>query len=126
MDPVELSVHRANTKAFIDANPSQVTLTPRTAHKTGNGVRYEEGAPRAAQTMRVIDQTRAFGPEPGTIVAGDGKQARLEYQLLGEWDAVIGKNDVWTDASGIQWVVIDLLPDQDYERRAQVMRYGES
>lgn len=126
MDPVELKVNRQNTKAFIDANPSSITLIPQTMHKTGSGTSYVPGTPRAAQVMRVIDQTRTFGPQPGAVVAGDGKQRKLEYQLLGEWDAVMGLHDMWIDSDGIRWEIIDLLPDQEYERRGQVMRYGES
>lgn len=126
MDPVELKVNRLNTKAFIDANPTMVTLVPQAMQKTGTGTKYVAQTPRLPQVMRIIDQTRTFGPEPGTAVGGDGKQRKLEYQLLGEWDAEMGLHDFWVDANGIRWEIADLLPDQDYERRAQVIRYGET
>jgi hypothetical protein len=39
---------------------------------------------------------------------------------------VIGVFDYWVDGDGIRWEVADVLPYNQYERRAQVMRYGES
>ena len=126
MDANELAMHRANTQAFIAANPSTLTLTPRTKQKTGGGTAWIYGTPRPAQVMRLIDQSSTSGPTPGSVRAADGIQRRVTYQLLGTWDATIGLYDTWTDAQGFVWTVDDLIPDNGYERRAEVSRYGES
>lgn len=125
LSATELAYQRRQTDAFIKANATLVTLTPQTRVKSGSGTKYVPGEPRPAQVMRIIDQTRTFGAEPGSAIGADGRQRKLEYQLLGYWDAVIGLFDFWVDADGIRWEVADLLPTMGYERRAQVMRYGE-
>jgi hypothetical protein len=122
----ELRLQRKNTDAFIRANPSMIVLTPHTATKTGAGTQMVPGQARAPQRMRVIDQTRTFGAQPGTQTGGDGTQARYDYQLLGYYDATVAKDDRWVDSNGIEWQIKDLLPDNGYERRAQVVRYGGS
>lgn len=121
----ELRVQRANTTAFIDANPILLTLFPQERVKTGGGTRLLALPARPAQKARLIDQTRTFGVQPGQLTAGDGRQRIVTYQLLMEWDAEIAKEDYWDDANGIRWVVLDLLPNNGYERRAEVNRYGE-
>lgn len=126
LSATELEINRRNTEAFINTNPSLISLIPRRMIKTGTGTQYVDDPPRAAQRFRIIDQTRTFGPEPGSLVGADGRQRRIEYQLLGMWDAEVGLLDHWTDVEGVSWQVADLLPDQGYERRAQVVRYGES
>jgi hypothetical protein len=126
VDANELAMHRANTQAFIAANPSTLSLIPRTRQKSGTGVAWIPGPARPAQVMRLIDQSSTSGPTPGSVRAADGVQRRVTYQLLGTWDAAIGMYDTWTDAQGIVWEVQDLLPDNGYERRAEVIRYGES
>lgn len=126
LSATELKLNRTNTEAFIDANPTLVTLIPRRREKTGTGTRLVDLAARPTQRMRLIDQTRTYGPEPGSAVGADGKQRKIEYQLLGLWDAEVGLYDYWIDEMGVKYEVVDLLPDMGYERRAQVIRYGES
>ncbi len=125
MIPAELASHRANTRAFIAANFTMIELIPRTRVSSGTGARFEDGTPRPPQKLRLIDQTRTFGPEPGTVLASDGRQRKAEYQLLGEHDAVMGKYDYWVDEAGIRCEIIDIVHDNGYEKRAQVIRYGE-
>lgn len=125
MSPDELRIHRANTKAFIASNPIQIQLIPRTKTNTGSGTRWSDDTPRQPQEFRLIDQTRTFGPEPGTVLASDGKQRKAEYQLLGEVGRTIGLYDYWVDSAGIRFEVVNLIHNNDYEVRAQVVRYGE-
>lgn len=125
MQQAELELHRANTVAFIAANYTDLILTPRVRVKTGTGTTYADQPPRAPQRVRLIDQSAVRGPEPGTVLAGDGKQRRVVYQLLGEHTAEFGLYDYWVDAEGIRCEVADLLPFNGYERRARVVRYGE-
>lgn len=125
-DPTELEVNRLNTTAFIRANLSLVTLTPRTRARTGDGYAWTEGADRPTQMMRLIDQSSAGGPTLGSVRAPDGRQREIDFHLLGEWDAEVGIYDCWTDESGLRWEVIDLFPRNGYETRAMVARYGEA
>ncbi len=124
-DAAELQALRRNTKAFIDANWIELALIPRTRVNSGSGARLEDGLQRPVQRLRLIDQTRTNGPEPGTVLAGDGKQRKAEFQLLGNHDAVIGKYDYWIDSAGVKMEVVNLIHNNDYEVRAQVVRYGE-
>lgn len=125
LSATELKYQRVATRAFIEANPMLVELTPRVPVKTKTGTTYDEQPARPAQMMRLVDQTRTFGAEPGKQQAADGVQRRMQYQLLGLHDSAIGLHDVWTDADGIRWEVIDLLPPNGYEQRATVIRYGQ-
>jgi len=125
MDSNELRLHRKQTKAFIDANPIALALVPRTSVNTGTGQKWTDGIQREVQTLRLIDQTPTFGPEPGTVLASDGRQRKAEYQLLGEHDAVVGKYDYWIDSAGIRFEVSNLIHRNGYEVRAAVIRYGE-
>jgi len=123
---LELDVNRANTTAFIDANPILLTLIPQEMVKSGGGTRYVALPARPAQKARLVDQTRTFGAQPGQLVAGDGRQAIITYQLILEWDGEIDRHDFWIDSDGIRWNVLDLLPNNGYERRAEVNRHGEA
>jgi len=122
----ELELQRRNTQAFIDSNPTTLTLIPRTRVKRGSGFQWIEGQPRAPQVLRVIDQSSTRGPVQGSVHTADGVERRVEYQLLGNYQAAIGLYDTWVDANGLRWEIAELLPDNGYERRAQVVRRGES
>lgn len=123
----ELQLQRFQTLAFIEVRYTIVTLIPRVSQKSGTGTLWVDQPARDPQTVRLIDQTRAqLGPVPGTVRGADGRQRRVEYQLLAAWDAEVGMYDWWTDDAGIRWEIADLIPDNGYERRAQVVRYGES
>lgn len=124
MSPNELRLQRKNTKAFIDANPITLALIPRATSNTGTGQQMVDGTQRPEQTFRLIDQTRTSGPEPGTVLASDGQQRKAQYQLLGEYDAIIGLYDYWVDG-GTRFEIANLIHHNDYEVRAQVIRYGE-
>jgi hypothetical protein len=126
VDAAELEVHRSNTRYFISVNPTSLVLIPRTRVISSTGVTLVDGAPRAAQIVRLIDQSSTSGPQPGEARASDGKQRTVQYQLLGEHDAVWGLYDHWRDAQGVHWEIADMIPDNGYERRARVVRYGES
>lgn len=125
LSALELQVNRSNTSAFIAANPSSVTLVPRTRQTTGEGTVWIDGTPRPVQTVRIIDQSSGGGPTPGTTTSADGQQRRVDWMMVGEWNAEFGQNDRWTGDDGATWEVTDLLPFNGYERRAMVVRYGE-
>jgi hypothetical protein len=120
----ELQINRRNTKAFINARPLIVALIPQVRTKTSSGgFRYETAPPRAEQTLRLIEQASAYGNSPGLLQSSDGKQRRVQYQLLGTFDATIEIYDYWI-SDDVRYEVGELLPFNGYERRGQVLQYG--
>lgn len=124
MNPTEVKMQRRQTAAYIEANPLEVALIPRVPVKTGTGTTLTDQPPRPLQTFRLIDQSAPTGTQPGTVVGADGRQRKVEFQLLGNYDAQMGKYDYWVDSDGVRLELAELLPDNGYERRAQVVRYG--
>lgn len=123
---IELKVNRTNTEAFIRAALSLVVLIPQTRLKSGSGITMSPGPARPAQMARLVDQTRTFSAAPGKLTGADATQRDMDYQLVLLWDATIAKDDYWIDADGMRWDVKDLLPDNGYERRAEVQRHGQT
>lgn len=121
----ELEVNKRNTVAFISARPMLVTLTPVQRVRTASGgTKVLDLPPRSPQTLRLIEQASAYGNSPGLLQAQDGKQLKVTYQLLGPFDAVMGVGDHWSEG-GITFEIAELLPFNGYERRGQVIQYGQ-
>lgn len=120
----ELRINRRNTLAFIQARPLALSLIPQQRTKTASGgFVYLPMPPRAEQTFRLIEQASAYGNNPGLLQASDGKQRRVQFQLLGTWDSTIAVYDYWV-MGGLRYEVVELLPFNNYERRGQVVQYG--
>lgn len=120
----EQSVNRLNTTAFIAVRPSEIILTPRERAKTtGGGWKYEEKTPRAPQTFRIIEL--GMNTTPPILTLTDGKQREAEFWLLGEWDAAVEIDDIWTATDGRVWQVGDIVRDNGYETRALVTERGK-
>jgi hypothetical protein len=92
MNDSELAVYRANTKAFIDADPITAVLTPQTETKGFSGTKMEAGAPRAPQTFRLIPQNDVT-PE---VMTPDGIQLTPTFVLLGMHDAAMDRWDTFS------------------------------
>lgn len=123
MSQAELTAQRANTAAFIAANPTVLILIPRTRQKDGSGSRFVNGEPRAPQSLRLIDQSTSRNVIPGLVQTSDGRERLVDFMLLGPYNADIRRWDYWTDASGT-WEVAEIYPDNQYEVRAAVVRHG--
>jgi hypothetical protein len=121
--PAELAIQIKNTIYFINCNPTQLRLTPRTKHKDGSGTRWTNGEPRPPQTVRLIDQSTARNTIPGRVQASDGVERLTDFILLAAPDAIIELWDFWTDDTGI-WEVAEMYPSNQYEIRAAVVRRG--
>lgn len=117
----ELSFHIANTIAFIAANPSSITLTPRTRFKDGSGTRFQNGEPRPPQILRLIDQSTARNTWPGMVQTSDGRERLVDFILLGAPDVLVEVWDFWVDADGTLEVA-QIFPSNQYELRAAVVR----
>ena len=120
----ELRTQRKNTKAFIDADPLRLTLTPRGSVRTSSGAYAQEAQPeRPLQTFKLIMQSPA-----GSSIeqrTEDGTERQVDYILLGEWDAEVQPGDYWNDESGQRWEVKAIVPRNGYETRAVVEAHGK-
>ena len=124
---VEDTVNRRNTARFIAANPSNIRLIPRVRVKDANGMAWVDETPRPLQTVRLIDQSGSVRPFPGIVPTAlpGGSQRKVEFLLLGKYDAQVRIGDYWTDLQGVRWEIEELLPYNGYEVRATVVRFGE-
>lgn len=117
----ELDIQRRLTRAFINTQPVMITLTPRTRTKTSTGgVLMTDGVPRGPQKLRLVEPGDSGGRLP--IRAADGLEREVEYILLGEHTAEIGKYDIFTYA-GSRWEVAALMHDNGWEKRGLVVRF---
>jgi hypothetical protein len=123
MNPLELKVNRANTKAFIDAKPSDLVLIPQEKEPTkSGGFKLVPTTPRASQTMRIIEL--GTNQSPPVLVLSDGKQREAEFWLLALHDAEVAINDYWVAEDGREWLVGDLVRSNAYEVRGLVTERG--
>lgn len=120
---MELNVQRQLTEAFINTMPVDITLIPRTRVSDGmGGYTWSEQSPRTPQTMRLIEYSNeATVPEP--VLASDGHQRYVQYELLAKWDAELG---IWDhfEYDGDEWEVVEVYFNNGWERRAKVARFG--
>lgn len=115
-----MEVNRALTAAFIAASPVTLVLTPRErVRKASGGYELRELRPRAPQQMTLVEPTS----EPRPVVTENGQDRVVEYMLVGLWDAGLRRYDVFTH-DGKTWEVVEMFPDNGYERRALVARRG--
>lgn len=120
LSSLEIETNRALTHTFIDTMPVVVTLIPRSKEpKPAGGFTWVDDEPREPQTMRLIEPSSY----PNPVLNVDGIERRIEFELLGEWDAEIGVYDRF-DHDGRRWEVISLIPANGYEQRANVARIG--
>lgn len=119
MNATEQLVQRQLTAAFIEADFEMITLIPRELDKTSTGGKnFIEQPPREPQKFHIIEKG---GAKDGRVAGGT--QHEEEFTLLGNWDALIGKHDVFT-LRGNRWEVVKVEWGNGYEQRALVLRYG--
>lgn len=114
---------RRLTEAFINVAPVQLALIPQTKAPNGSGgFTLTAGEPREPQTVTLLAQTRYKGQgEP--VKTEDGKVMKTDYIMVGAYDLVVEEMDYWIDGDS-RYEVQYVMPDNGYERRAGVTRYG--
>lgn len=119
----EIDVQRRHTLAFIQTAPVVITLVPRARTKMpAGGYTFVNQTPRDPQTMRFCDLSG--GQNVPTLLQGsDGVEREVQMILLGRWDAIFEKYDVFT-YGGRSFEVASLYPPNGWEQRAQVIRFG--
>lgn len=121
----EIRIQRKNTHAFILADPTQISLTPKTeASLPSGGTQVVDGAPRTTQTFRLIPMSHTERPQRSG--SAGGQQKRHDFTLLGEWDASMEPGDWWEDERGERWMVDEMVPHNGYETRGLVTAYGKT
>lgn len=117
---MDLATQRRVTQQFINVRPENLVLTPRTkTQQPSGGFTWVDGIPRAAQTFTFIEP----GSMPLPDVTLDGVERRVEFELLGRWDAAIAVHDTFTH-QGKTWEVVALFYHNGYETRALVAGRG--
>jgi hypothetical protein len=120
----ELWVQRRITHAFIRAEPVDIGLSRRSSSRTAlGGVMKTFSRQLPTQTFKLIMQS----PAGASIEqrSDDGTERRVDYVLLGEWDADVEVGDYWDDESGERNEVTSMIPYNGYETRANVEGYGK-
>lgn len=120
----EQDIQRNLTHAFILTRPVTITLKPRNrVQKPSGGFGWEDGQPRPPQIMRFLEPSTHLQEMPNATPAQDGVVREVGMVLLGEWDAVIGKDDVF-EHNGYRYQVVQPAEFNGWEQRASVVRYG--
>ena len=118
---LELTIHRKNTKRFIDADPTKITLIPKfSAYLNGTKI-FGADFPRAEQTFKVI-----WNGDNGIvreIDTGVGGVRRFDFVLVGEHDAILEVGDHWK-VNDQTFVVEYVYPTNDYEVKGGGVTHG--
>jgi len=115
---------RRNTWWFIDDSPSMIRLIPyKEVERPGGTHEWVPQKPRKPQEFRLI---------PGGANVSDGIEpmegadiSKWLYHLVGQHDCEMEIGDTWV-WKNIQYRIIALLPEVNWERRAIVTTYGKA
>lgn len=118
---MNLELHRKATQALIDDDPTTIVLIPRVQSTTPGGAKsYVDGTPRTAQRFKLS----LLGNDQRPIVTESGQERRIEYHLIGAYDAQIAVGDRWTDADGTRYEVMGFTDGYGYMVKALVYRHS--
>lgn len=117
------------TQAFINEQPSTITLLPSrgtSAQQPSGGHKYSPATARAPQTFRV--SARGAGEGPVLAKTDGGRSVKYEYDLIGAFNATIEVGDTWDDTapdgSAIHYKVEFVHPFNGYEVSAYVTSWA--
>lgn len=122
----EQRVNRRLTKLLIKRDPRPIRLTPyeRLADDMG-GWRYVKGDARPTQRFKFIESGQP-GTNAATNATGiDGVLREIEFEMLGEWDAEVTLYDRF-EWDGDEFEVVQIWPDNGWEKRSSVVRRAET
>lgn len=126
MTTKEQRVNRRLTKLFIKMDPRGIRLTPyqRLADDMG-GWRYVKGEIRPTQDFKFIESGQP-GTNAATNATGiDGVLREIEFEVVGPWDADITLYDRF-EMGGDEFEVVQIWPENGWEKRASVVRRAET
>lgn len=118
----ELKAQRRQTDAFIKANPTSVILSRAESVPNGAGG-FRQGAPSALtpQEFRFIEPGASYGQGEAQLL--DGEMVRVDWILLGRYDADLKRGD-WFYKDGIKYEVVTVRSTGNYEVKAEVTNRG--
>lgn len=119
---VELNLHRIGTKRFIDSDPTEIVLTPRTAQIVAGTKKFVDGVPRAMQRFKIV-----WAGDNGIVrIPGqEGGVRRFDFIIVGEYDAVVAIHDFWK-VENQEFTVEYVFPSLGYEVKAGGVSHGSS
>jgi hypothetical protein len=120
MDAAELEIQATATRAFILADPEDLTLMRRVRTPDGSGgFTYGSPAALAVQTGRMIPQSDRVVE----LRTSDGRSAIPEWVLMMEPDSDMQRYDQFT-WRGAVWEIVQIHNKPDYELKGDVIRYA--
>lgn len=112
-----LDLQRRQTKAFIAADTTVVTLIPTDVTVTTSGGRSKaDGVPRVPQKFSLIPMS--YDQQPRVTV--DGIERIISYTLLGEWNCTMEVWDHWEGDDGGLYTVVAVVNGNGYEKKGLV------
>ena len=117
---LELSIRRYNTRSYIEASPTEITLTPRTDLIVNGTKTFEPQTPRAAQQFRVI---WAYDNGVYRQLGDQGGARRFDFIIVGEHDAEVAIGDFWK-VGNQEFRVEYIFPGNGYEVKAGGISHG--
>lgn len=122
----EQRIQRKLTRAFIQTSPRCIQLVPYSRLRDDQGGwRYTRGETRPEQTFRFIEAGQPGSNATRNDLGVDGVRREYEFELLGEYCAVIDVGDRFT-IKGVEYEVTDVWTDNGWETRASLIRRAPS
>lgn len=116
---------RLQILAFIQADPSVITLKRRPKSKTGaGGYTFGDPVDVPPQTFRLVPFKRRL--THGTVAGGaggEGNVVSLPYVLVGKFDADVEPDDYF-DYNGLRYEVLSLEPNRRIRTAAELIDKG--
>lgn len=117
----ELLVNKINTAVYIDSDPTDIAMIPRTREGDGaGGFRWVTGAPLAVQRIRVVTSSALSGTVRRTV---DGESVQPDLLVVATFDALVERGYLLPLADDVYEVVF-IQPDMRYEKLVEVIRRG--
>lgn len=116
---------RRLTEWFIDDSPSTIRLVPHKQQDRPGGT--HEWIPQKArkpQQFRLIP-TGGWNTNDGKVAVEGADISKWRFHLIGKTDCEFEIGDTWT-WGGLQYRIISLLPQNNWERRALVTVFGQA
>jgi len=122
----EQLAQRRLTREYIKLSPLHVRMTSyeRLDDDMG-GWRYIRGEQRYTQTFRLIENSQAGSNAAVVSINVDGVVREIEFLLLGDYCADIRLHDRF-EKDGDEFQVVEIWPDNGWEKRASVIRHARS
>jgi hypothetical protein len=123
----EIEMNRSLTRLFIEMDPTDIVLIPRSTVRTPTGgTRTIDDDPRDLQRVKLIYGGNTGAGRAGIVDTGDGRERQFSYVMVMNWDAQVQPGDHFTDPADQQWEVEEVLPLNGYEVKALLRSYGKN